>query len=114
MSKPWSSLYTWPMLEAKSHFGISARPLKFPAKPTGVVTSADREVESVIRQLIRERFPRDGVIGEEYGGLPTGDYRLAIITGSSTPSMAPEVLSWQILSSVFLSVCFFKMNPSSA
>jgi histidinol phosphatase-like enzyme (inositol monophosphatase family) len=55
-----------------------------------LVTLADCEVESVIRQLIRERFPRDGVIGEEYGGVPAGDYSWVIdpIDGTSSFAMA--------------------------
>jgi histidinol phosphatase-like enzyme (inositol monophosphatase family) len=31
------------------------------------VTEADRDAEAVIRKLIGERYPRHGVIGEEYG-----------------------------------------------
>lgn len=31
------------------------------------VTTTDREVETFIRTWIRERFPQDGVLGEEYG-----------------------------------------------
>ena len=31
------------------------------------VTSADREVEASIRELIRQRFPGDTVLGEESG-----------------------------------------------
>jgi histidinol-phosphatase len=31
------------------------------------VTNADREAEKVIRQMIRERYPDHGIIGEEFG-----------------------------------------------
>lgn len=31
------------------------------------VTNADREAESVIRKLIKDRYPEHGIIGEEYG-----------------------------------------------
>ena len=31
------------------------------------VTKADREAEAAMRKLIEERFPGDGIIGEEYG-----------------------------------------------
>lgn len=31
------------------------------------VTNADREAESVIRKLIKERYPNHGIIGEEFG-----------------------------------------------
>lgn len=34
------------------------------------VTLADRGAEQELRQLIRERFPDDGVLGEEFGELP--------------------------------------------
>jgi histidinol phosphatase-like enzyme (inositol monophosphatase family) len=33
------------------------------------VTRADREAEAAMRKLIEERFPDDGIIGEEYGTL---------------------------------------------
>ena len=37
------------------------------------VTRADREAETVIRDMIRTRFPDDGIIGEEHGAeSPTG------------------------------------------
>jgi len=31
------------------------------------VTAADREAETVIRQMITERYPVHGVVGEEHG-----------------------------------------------
>jgi histidinol phosphatase-like enzyme (inositol monophosphatase family) len=34
------------------------------------VTVADCEIESLLRQLIHERYPRHGIIGEEYGRAP--------------------------------------------
>src|SRR5438067_664475 len=34
------------------------------------VTLADRGAEQELRRLIRERFPDDGVLGEEFGELP--------------------------------------------
>lgn len=34
------------------------------------VTRADREAEQLLRQRIRERFPNDGVLGEEFGETP--------------------------------------------
>lgn len=36
------------------------------------VTNADREAESVIRDMIRERYPDHGIIGEEYGEENSG------------------------------------------
>lgn len=32
-----------------------------------VVTTADREAETRLREIIREAFPEDGLVGEEYG-----------------------------------------------
>lgn len=34
------------------------------------VTKADREAEALLRRRIRERFPEDGLLGEEYGEEP--------------------------------------------
>ena len=34
---------------------------------TSVVTVADRETETFLRQAIEKRFPRDGIVGEEFG-----------------------------------------------
>jgi inositol-phosphate phosphatase/L-galactose 1-phosphate phosphatase/histidinol-phosphatase len=34
------------------------------------VTVADCEIESLLRQLIHERYPHHGIIGEEYGHVP--------------------------------------------
>jgi histidinol phosphatase-like enzyme (inositol monophosphatase family) len=34
------------------------------------VTVADREIEHTLRQVIQERHPSHGIIGEEYGGIP--------------------------------------------
>ncbi|HEX2255166.1 MAG TPA: histidinol-phosphatase [Afifellaceae bacterium] len=47
-------------------------PLVAEAKPGGrhafdPVTAADREAEAAMRQLIGRRFPRHGIVGEEYG-----------------------------------------------
>jgi histidinol phosphatase-like enzyme (inositol monophosphatase family) len=35
------------------------------------VTPADRETEAVIRQMIGERYPTHGVVGEEHGHMPS-------------------------------------------
>ncbi|SEK82090.1 histidinol-phosphatase, inositol monophosphatase family [Nitrosovibrio tenuis] len=34
------------------------------------VTVADREIENILRHVIRERYPHHGIIGEEYGSIP--------------------------------------------
>ncbi len=39
---------------------------------TSPVTIADREAETVMRKLIEERFPADGIFGEEHGTVRAG------------------------------------------
>lgn len=41
------------------------------ANPQDVVSIADREVETLIRDRIAARFPEDGVLGEEHAPTPT-------------------------------------------
>jgi len=49
-------------------------------KPDGSeVTVADREAEELIRRLISERFPEDGILGEEHGEKPGSNNRLWVI-----------------------------------
>jgi histidinol-phosphatase len=43
------------------------------------VTVADREAEELIRRLISERFPEDGILGEEHGEKPGSNERLWVI-----------------------------------
>jgi histidinol phosphatase-like enzyme (inositol monophosphatase family) len=43
------------------------------------VTEADRNAETVIRDLIRSEFPRDGILGEEHGNEPGTSGRTWII-----------------------------------
>jgi histidinol phosphatase-like enzyme (inositol monophosphatase family) len=43
------------------------------------VTVADRGVETVIRALLAEHFPEDGIVGEEYGSERSGAARQWII-----------------------------------
>jgi len=41
------------------------------AKPDGTpVTRADRDAEELLRRLVKDRFPADGIIGEEFGVEP--------------------------------------------
>ena len=42
------------------------------------VTPADREIEYLLRELIQERYPDDGIIGEEYENRLSGDYNWVI------------------------------------
>ena len=51
--------------------GVMAADRKSDGTP---VTVADRGCEELIRKMIRERFPEDGLLGEEFGDEPpTGD-----------------------------------------
>jgi len=43
--------------------------------PTDLVTQADRESETAIRELIASRFPGQGVLGEEEGQQGEGEFR---------------------------------------
>jgi myo-inositol-1(or 4)-monophosphatase len=45
--------------------------------PTDLVSEADLEAERAIRELLRERRPRDGFLGEEGGGEETGSSGLS-------------------------------------
>jgi myo-inositol-1(or 4)-monophosphatase len=40
--------------------------------PGDLVSDADRAVEVTLRRLLAQHFPRDGVLGEEMGGMPQG------------------------------------------
>jgi histidinol-phosphatase len=49
-------------------------------KPDGSeVTVADREAEELIRRLIEERYPEDGILGEEHGEKAGSNDRLWVI-----------------------------------
>jgi histidinol-phosphatase len=43
------------------------------------VTIADREAEQFLRGMIAERFPQDGILGEEYGAVRAGARRRWIL-----------------------------------
>lgn len=75
--------------------GIARRyfrgPLEISCKPDqSPVTVADFEIECTLRQLIRERYPHHGIIGEEYGSMRAGDYSWVIdpIDGTGSFAMA--------------------------
>ena len=42
--------------------------------PGDLVSDADRKVEATLRRLLGQHFPDCGVLGEEYGGTPTGRF----------------------------------------
>lgn len=44
-----------------------------------IVTVADREAEQLLRRRIQDRYPRDGVLGEEFGALEGSSGRRWII-----------------------------------
>ncbi len=52
----------------------------FDRKPdNSPVTAADREAEQFIRQQIHQRFPDDGILGEEFGATAGGADRIWIL-----------------------------------
>lgn len=42
--------------------------------PGDFVSDADRSVEETIRHILAQHFPGDGILGEELGGTPTGQF----------------------------------------
>ena len=62
------------------------------------VTEADRGSESLIRREIRDRFPDDGILGEEHGDEPgRGRYRWVIDPIDGTVSFARGVPLFGVL-----------------
>jgi len=62
------------------------------------VTQADRQIESMVRDRIRERFPRDRVLGEEEGGSHDPAGRLWIVDPiDGTANFARGVPIWGTL-----------------
>jgi histidinol phosphatase-like enzyme (inositol monophosphatase family) len=56
------------------------------------VTQADRDAETLLRQLIGERFPEDGILGEEFGETPgTSGYRWILDPIDGTKSFVAGV-----------------------
>lgn len=65
---------------------------------TSPVTVADREAEQLIRSMIAEHFPDDGLLGEEYGDRPgTTGYRWVIDPIDGTKSFVRHVPIWATL-----------------
>ena len=59
--------------EALKHF---RRPLEVEDKPDGSpVTRADRDAERLVRAWVEQRFPADGILGEEFGETRPGAHR---------------------------------------
>ena len=62
------------------------------------VTEADRRAEEVIRGLISKSYPRDGVLGEEYGEtLGTSGYRWLIDPIDGTRAFITGIVLWGTL-----------------
>jgi myo-inositol-1(or 4)-monophosphatase len=52
----------------RPYFGADAQTLGAELKPDEtIVTSADRDAEALMREMIAKRFPDHGILGEEYG-----------------------------------------------
>jgi myo-inositol-1(or 4)-monophosphatase len=62
------------------------------------VTVADRESEAAMRALIAERFPQDGVIGEEHGTVNAGAERVWVLDPiDGTRSFIAGLPVWGVL-----------------
>ncbi|MBX3376546.1 MAG: histidinol-phosphatase [Phycisphaeraceae bacterium] len=62
------------------------------------VTTADREAEQLIRRLVHDAFPTDGVLGEEFGETPApSGYRWIIDPIDGTTSFIHGVPLWGTL-----------------
>src|SRR5205085_1638254 len=62
------------------------------------VTLADRETEQVLRQVLRQAFPQDGFLGEEYGDSPgTSGFRWVLDPIDGTRSFVRGIPLWGVL-----------------
>lgn len=69
-----STILTEAGTEALGFFNtLRARTIEAKA-PGDLVSDADRVVEATIRRLLARHFPKDGILGEEMGGTPTGRF----------------------------------------
>ncbi|MBL8086499.1 MAG: hypothetical protein JNM85_00325 [Chthonomonas sp.] len=77
------------------------------------VTVADRHAETLIRDAIRERYPEDGIYGEEHGISGTADRRWVIDPIDGTKSficgvpLYATLLSYEIEGEVKLGIAYF-------
>lgn len=63
-----------------------------------LVSIADKSVESFIRQAIAERFPEDGMLGEEHGSLAgTSGYRWIIDPIDGTSPFLHGLDTWSVV-----------------
>ncbi len=65
------------------------------------VTEADRGAETVLRELIRERFPEHGVLGEEFGHQPGNGLTWVIDPIDGTRAFMSGMLHWGLLLGLF-------------
>ncbi len=62
------------------------------------VTIADRAAETAMRDMIGERFPRDGIVGEEHGNLNDGAERVWVLDPiDGTRSFIAGLPVWGVL-----------------
>jgi histidinol-phosphatase len=62
------------------------------------VTVADREAEHLIRTLVRQEFPNDGFLGEEFGDAPgNSGYRWILDPIDGTRSFVRGIPLWGVL-----------------
>jgi myo-inositol-1(or 4)-monophosphatase len=62
------------------------------------VSEADREVEQVIRQALRQAFPDDGIIGEEFGNVDAkSDFSWVIDPIDGTANFVSGIPHWCIV-----------------
>jgi histidinol-phosphatase len=61
------------------------------------VTEADLAIEAMVRERVRERFPGDGVLGEEGGLQGTGERRWVVDPIDGTKNFADGVQIWASL-----------------
>lgn len=67
------------------------------SKPDGSpVSEADREVERLLRQEIRERWPDDAILGEELGGALGSERTWIIDPIDGTSSFVKQDPSWRV------------------
>ena len=65
------------------------------------VTEGDRAAERVLRQRIKERYPRHGVLGEEFGHEPGNGLTWVIDPIDGTRAFMAGMLHWGLLLALF-------------
>lgn len=65
------------------------------------VTAADGEAELVVRQAIEDRYPRHGILGEEFGHRPGNGLTWVIDPIDGTRAFMTGMLHWGVLLALF-------------